>query len=96
MMNMLKLLKGIFSLDTLIYLAILLILLYALMRCILPLIFLTGRLRRAARVIITENKQNKERNPGMIFTFWATGWRASGRISCRMRRCATRTARAAT
>ena len=60
-MDMFKLLKGIFSLDTLIYLAIVLVLLYAMMRCLLPLVFLTGKLRRAARVIITENKQNKEK-----------------------------------
>ena len=56
MMDMFKLLKGIFSLDTLIYLAILLVLLYAMARCLLPLVSLAGKLRRAARVIITENK----------------------------------------
>jgi len=60
-MDILKLIKGIFSVDTLIYLAILLVLLFALMRCLLPLIAVSGRLRRAARVIITENKQNKEK-----------------------------------
>ena len=60
-MDILKLMKGIFSVDTLIYLAILLVLLFALMRCLLPLIAVSGRLRRAARVIITENKQNKEK-----------------------------------
>ncbi len=60
-MDMFKLLKGIFSLDTLIYLAILLVLLYAMARCLLPLVSLAGKLRRAARVIITENKQNKEK-----------------------------------
>ena len=60
-MDMLKLLKGVFSLDTLIYLAILLVLLYAMARCLVPLAALSGKLRRAARVIITENKQNKEK-----------------------------------
>ena len=60
-MDILTLIKGIFSLDTLIYLAILLVLLFSMARCLLPLAFLTGKLRRAARVIITENKQNKEK-----------------------------------
>jgi len=60
-MDILKLMKGIFSLDALIYLAIVLVLLFALMRCLLPLMAVSGKLRRAARVIITENKQNKEK-----------------------------------
>ncbi len=53
--------KSIFSLDTLIYIAIALVWLGALARCVLPLSRLGGRLRRAARTIITENKQNKEK-----------------------------------
>ena len=60
-MDILKLMKGIFSLDALIYLAIVLVFLFALMRCLLPLMAVSGKLRRAARVIITENKQNKEK-----------------------------------
>ena len=60
-MNMLSVLRSVFSLDALIYLAILLVFLAALARCLLPLIAVSARLRRAARVIITENKQNKEK-----------------------------------
>jgi len=59
--DILMLIKGIFSLDTLIYLAILLVLLFSMARCLLPLASLAGKLRRAARVIITENKQNREK-----------------------------------
>ncbi len=58
---MLTLIKSIFSLDTLIYLAIVLITLFAMGRCVLPLARAASRLRRAARTIITENKQNKEK-----------------------------------
>lgn len=60
-MDIFTLIKGIFSLDALIYLSIALVLLLAMARCLLPLIAVSGRLRRAARVIITENKQNKEK-----------------------------------
>ena len=60
-MEFLSLLKSIFSLDTLIYLAIVLVLVTALARCVLPLSGMARRLRRASRVIITENKQNKEK-----------------------------------
>lgn len=60
-MDILTLAKSIFSLDTLIYLAILFVLLFAMVRCLLPLILLAGKLRRATRVIITENKQNREK-----------------------------------
>ena len=58
-MDVLALMKSIFSLDTLIYIAIALVWLGALARCVLPLSRLGGRLRRAARTIIAENKQNK-------------------------------------
>ncbi|MDO5378226.1 MAG: MotA/TolQ/ExbB proton channel family protein [Clostridia bacterium] len=58
---MLGLLRSIFSLDTLIYLAILLVFLGAMGRCLLPLSRVAGRLRRAARTVVTENKQNKEK-----------------------------------
>ena len=50
-MDILKLMKGIFSLDALIYLAIVLVFLFALMRCLLPLMAVSGKLRRAARVM---------------------------------------------
>lgn len=60
-MDMLKLLRSIFSLDTLIYVAILLVFLGAMGRCLLPLSRAAGRLRRAARTVVSENKQNKEK-----------------------------------
>ena len=58
-MNILSLLKSIFSLDTLIYLAIVLVFLAALVRCVLPLSRMAARLRRASRTIVTEHRQNK-------------------------------------
>ena len=60
-MNIFTVVRSVFSLNALIYLAILIVLLTALMRCVLPLARMAGRLRRASRVIITENKQNKEK-----------------------------------
>lgn len=60
-MKYLSLLRSIFSLDALIYLAIILVFLVSVCRCLLPLGAMAGRLRRASRVIITENKQNKEK-----------------------------------
>ena len=60
-MDVLRLLKGIISLETLIYIAIVLVWLGALARCVLPLVRAGGRLRRAARTVITETKQNKEK-----------------------------------
>lgn len=60
-MEFLSIMKSIFSLDTLIYLSILIVFLGAVVRCLLPLGAMAGRLRRASRVIITENKQNKEK-----------------------------------
>ncbi|MBQ2948309.1 MAG: MotA/TolQ/ExbB proton channel family protein [Clostridia bacterium] len=60
-MEFLSLMKGIFSLDTLIYLAIVIVFFGSVARCLLPLGGLAARLRRAARVIIMENKQNKEK-----------------------------------
>lgn len=60
-MKILSIVKGIFSLDTLIYLAMLLLFMTAFVRCIVPLWSVSSRLRRAARVIITENRQNKEK-----------------------------------
>ena len=53
--------RRIFSLETLIYIAIVLVFLGSTTRCLLPLSRASGRLRRAARTIISENKQNKER-----------------------------------
>ncbi|MDO5298909.1 MAG: MotA/TolQ/ExbB proton channel family protein [Clostridia bacterium] len=60
-MEVLTLLKSIFSLDALVYLAIVLVLLTAMARCIVPLTRMSAKLRRAARTIISENKQNKEK-----------------------------------
>lgn len=60
-MKILSLAKSVFSLDTVIYLAILLVFLTAVMRCLFPLSRLAAKLRRAARVIVTESKQNKEK-----------------------------------
>ena len=60
-MNILTLLKSIFSLDTLIYLAIVLVFLAALVRCVFPLSRMAARLRRASRTIVTEHRQNKEK-----------------------------------
>ena len=60
-MNVLTLLKSVFSLDALVYLAIALVFLGSLARCVLPVSRAGARLRRAARTIIAENKQNKER-----------------------------------
>ena len=60
-MNRLAIVRGVFSLDTLIYLAIVLVLVIALARCLIPLSRMGAKLRRAARIIITENKQNKEK-----------------------------------
>ena len=60
-MNILSLLKSIFSLDTLIYLAIVLVFLSALVRCVLPLSRMAARLRRTSRTIVTEHRQNKEK-----------------------------------
>lgn len=60
-MEILSIIRSIFSLDTVIYLAILFVWLFATVRCLAPLAALSRKLRRAARVIITENKQNKEK-----------------------------------
>ena len=60
-MNILSLLKSIFSLDTLIYLTIVLVFLAALVRCVFPLSRMAARLRRASRTIVTEHRQNKEK-----------------------------------
>ena len=60
-MEILSIVKGVFSLDALIYLAIAVVFFTALVRCLTPLAAATRRLRRAARTVITENKQNKEK-----------------------------------
>ncbi|MCR4708250.1 MAG: MotA/TolQ/ExbB proton channel family protein [Clostridiales bacterium] len=49
------------SIDAIIYIAILLVLLTALLRCVFPLAGISGKLRRATRTIITENRQRKEK-----------------------------------
>lgn len=59
-MNAFALLRSIFSLDTLIYVAIALVFIFSTARCLIPVSRASGRLRRAARTIIAENKQNKE------------------------------------
>ena len=50
-----------FSLDTLIYAAILFVALAAFLRCVLPVASVSRRIRKATRIIITESKQQKER-----------------------------------
>ena len=60
-MDVVRIIRSVFSLDTLIYIAIVAVLLIALLRCVLPLMMMASKLRRAARVIITESKQNKEK-----------------------------------
>lgn len=60
-MEILNLIKSVFSLDALVYLAIVIVLLTAMSRCLIPLVRSAAKLRRAARIIITENKQNKEK-----------------------------------
>ena len=94
-MELLKLMRGLFSLDTLIYLAIVLVLLGSMARCLLPLSGMTRRLRRAARVVITENKQNKEKKSWNDLHFLGDR-RRPGLIFCRTPSCATRTANPAT
>ncbi len=59
--DVIQVIRSVFSLDTLIYIGIVLVFLIAVTRCIFPLIRISGKLRRAARTIITENKQNKEK-----------------------------------
>ena len=60
-MDVVRIIRSVFSLDTLIYIAIVAVLLIALIRCVVPLMMMASKLRRAARVIITESKQNKEK-----------------------------------
>ena len=60
-MELLSIIKSVFSLDALIYLAIAVVFFSALARCLTPLAAATRRLRRAARTVIMENKQNKEK-----------------------------------
>ena len=60
-MNILSVIRGIFSLDTLIYLAIFVVFVMAFLRCIVPLMLVGAKLRRGARIIILENRQNKDK-----------------------------------
>ena len=53
-MDIIRVIRSIFSLDTVIYMAILFVLLVSMARCLTPLASLSRKLRRAARVIITE------------------------------------------
>ena len=60
-MQALTLLQKFFSVDMVIYAAIVLVAAAALARCTMPLSRVAARLRRAARTIVTESKQNKEK-----------------------------------
>ena len=60
-MQALTLLQKFFSVDMVIYAAIVLVAATALARCTMPLSRVAARLRRAARTIVTESKQNKEK-----------------------------------
>ena len=60
-MQALTLLQKFFSVDMVIYAAIVLVAATALVRCTMPLSRVAARLRRAARTIVTESKQNKEK-----------------------------------
>lgn len=59
-MSIVNVLRSVFSLDSLIYLAIATVFLVSTTRCLLPLSRAASKLRRATRTIISENKQNKE------------------------------------
>ena len=59
--NILSVIRSVFSLDTLIYLAIFFVFVMAFFRCIVPLWSVSAKLRRAARIIIMENRQNKDK-----------------------------------
>ena len=61
MAQALTVLRNLFSLETLIYAAIALVTVFAMLRCFVPLASAASRLRRAARTVVVENKQNKER-----------------------------------
>lgn len=68
-MQALTLLQNIFSLETLIYLAIFVLTIFAMLRCLVPLAGMGARLRRGARIIVTENKQNKEKKSWRDLSF---------------------------
>ena len=55
------LLRRFFALDLVIYAAIAVVTVIAIIRCLFPLRRATSRLRRAGKIIITENKQNKDK-----------------------------------
>ena len=54
-------LARLFSIDLVIYTAILLITFIAIARCLIPLARVSAKLRRASRLILTEHKQRKDR-----------------------------------
>ncbi|MFQ9805713.1 MAG: hypothetical protein ACLR07_04065 [Christensenellales bacterium] len=95
-MQALTILKKFFSVDMVIYAAIVIVAATALLRCTLPLSRIAAKLRRAARTIVTESKQNKEKSRGTICTSSAIPFPRHGRIFCRTPKCATRTAKPAT
>ncbi|MBQ9009710.1 MAG: MotA/TolQ/ExbB proton channel family protein, partial [Clostridia bacterium] len=55
-----ELFRRFFSVELLIYAAILLITVVAVLRCLVPLSATASKLRRGAKIIITENKQKKD------------------------------------
>ncbi|MBR1408893.1 MAG: MotA/TolQ/ExbB proton channel family protein [Clostridia bacterium] len=61
MTEALTLIRSFFSLETLIYAAIVLVTVFSMLRCFVPLAAAASRLRKAARTMVLENKQNKER-----------------------------------
>ena len=60
MQEVIRILERIFSFETLIYIAIGIVTVLAFLRCLVPISASSRKLRRATRIIITENKQNKE------------------------------------
>ena len=60
MQEIYTIISHVFSLDMLIYAAILIVTIYAMIRCLIPIAGVSGKLRKASRTIITENKQRKE------------------------------------
>lgn len=96
MMDALSILKTFFSADMVIYAAIIIIALTALARCTLPLSRVAGKLRRAARTIVTESKQNKEKKSWNDIHFLGDELSGTWADFCRTPKCAMHTGRPAT
>lgn len=60
-MEIIQVMKRFFSLDTLIYLAIVIVFLVAIVSSVIPLVRAAAKLRRASRTIVQESKQQKEK-----------------------------------